>query len=213
MNGSCKSDMEQMLLDFAYSDTLFLTVPFTSTLLRQLATGFGNVPRHPSLLHSILAIAAAYHPENQSFEQFEYHEKLALRTLERKTRNPADIVEADAFGACLLAFVLSNTGRTEDGCFESAVKCCTSVLPHLLKKSPASLSGMFHIFAPFIIDTVAHCHLLHAGLISFIRSPTAMLGLQTCLKSRIRYEAEFKRICSVSEAWQSPWQAVILWVS
>lgn len=192
-----------MLLNFAYSDQLFVTYPFTASLLRLLALGFGNIPRHPSLLHSILATSAAYFPGSHCQENYEYHNHLALRTLLVKTRRQSAVTEADVFVACMLSWVLYTTGRTNDQCFISATKCCLSLLDYVSGISEGPKSDMFVVFGPFIADSITYCNLLHSGVASFTRTLASVHNSQTSFKKRLRYKEEFIRTCSVKDAWQS----------
>ena len=152
-NGTCKNDAEQMLLDYAYSDE-FCSGGLFAIMVRSMASVFGSVPRHSSLLHSILALSSAEVNPAQNLRQFEYHTGLAIRTLKHRLRTPVKLVEADGCGATLV--VLSDSasdGKTAASACK--INLCLSILGHLTEQR-ASTSDLkiIPIFVPIFLATV-----------------------------------------------------------
>jgi hypothetical protein len=186
-NGTCKNDTEQMLLDYAYSDEFYSTGLY-ALLVRSMASVFGSVPRHSSLLHSILAVSSSEVNPAQNFRHFEYHTGLAIRTLKQRLRTPAKLVEADACGAALVVVSdFASCGKTSARA--SNINLCLSILGHLTQQR-ASTSDLRII--PIFVPIFLHAIRLYACLLS------GRFWLDCLLNQTSRYRSTFRdwRTCA-----------------
>jgi hypothetical protein len=185
---------EQALLDFAYSDKSYSTYPELYTYIRQWGILFGKVPRNSPLLQAVLAAAARYHPEPRSNERFKYHNALALRTLQRRTSRPADIVEADLFAACTLLLTVTSEE------LPLLARCCLFIFQQVAETAN---TDAFAVFGPFIIQMLFNAYLYcpHSKL---PKLAVDLLNRYAHFDRTVRYCSEFKSLGSIPEAWQSP---------
>jgi len=199
-NGPRRDQTEQMLLEYVNSDQFATTNAWDSTFLTQLVRAFGQLPRHVSLRHATYALAASYHPQKQCQEQFEYHAKLALRTLERKINNPAQIVEQDFFGAALIIYALAAYRNWDEGLVAVAKRfvflfCQLSENPELRHQS-----DLFIKFGAAAVDTVADTVCVSDPF----SGPLAILcRCMTTFEQRVVYESMCRQLSRTPEAWQS----------
>lgn len=169
-----------MLLDYAYSDE-FCYGRLLAPIVRSMASVFGSVPRHSSLLHSILALSSAEVNPAQNLRHFEYHTGLAIRTLKQRLRTPAKLVEADGCGAALV--VLSNFATRETAASTSKINLCLSILGHLTQQR-ASTSDLR------IIPTLVPIILTSARL--YLCYISGKLWFDCCLNQTSRYRPTFR---------------------
>ena len=149
------NDNERMLLDYAYSDDLARKRGPLSAFLRKFASAFGHVPRNASLRHSIVAAASVYLSPG-SFSQFEYHIKLAIRTLELKIKTPANIVDEDAVSAAVAVWAMGASDSATPNC-KSIINVFLTTFRHLSERGASGSSGIFPTISAVLFDSVKYC--------------------------------------------------------
>jgi len=199
-NGPRRNEKEQMLLEYVNSEQFATTNAWDSTFLTQLVRAFGQLPRHVSLRHATYALAAAYHPQKQCQEQFEYHEKLALRTLERKINNPGQIVEQDFFGAALIIYAQAAYRNWDEGVVAVAERFIFLFRKLSENTELRRRSDLFIKFGAAAVDTVADSVCVSDPF----SAPLAILcRCVTTFAQRVIYESMCRQLSRTPEAWQS----------
>jgi hypothetical protein len=198
-NGATRTDNEQMLLEYIHSDEFFQRRPVDSDYLAMLVNVFGQLHRPIGLRHSIYTFATVYYPHKPVQDKFEYHKRLALRTLARKLRSTETIDDEDVYGCqLLLSSVMSYN------CWDEDIKVIAALFVSLYRRyheASHSKSEIFVKLIPSILDFV-----VKTLSRSKIRLPSALSEIlqnwPTNFSQRVTYQEFYRRASRTPDVWQ-----------